>query len=167
LPARSIATRANRASDRAAGTTGTTGTGGQRPLQLPLASRDLQLCLTTYSALLIASGSCNGRLAAGAGGAGGCRRHDHWHGCAVAIDRAGNLAAATSTGGMTNKRYGRVGDSPIIGAGTYANNETCAVSATGSGEFFIVRGSRTTSIRWFSTNSFLSKPRPGKLCREA
>lgn len=56
---------------------------------------------------------------------------------AVALDRAGNLAAATSTGGMTNKRYGRVGDSPIIGAGTYANNETCAVSATGSGEFFI------------------------------
>lgn len=56
---------------------------------------------------------------------------------AVAIDRVGNLAAATSTGGMTNKRYGRVGDSPIIGAGTYANNETCAVSATGSGEFFI------------------------------
>jgi beta-aspartyl-peptidase (threonine type) len=56
---------------------------------------------------------------------------------AVAIDRAGNLAAATSTGGMTNKRYGRVGDSPIIGAGTYANNETCAISATGSGEFFI------------------------------
>jgi L-asparaginase / beta-aspartyl-peptidase len=56
---------------------------------------------------------------------------------AVAIDRLGNLAAATSTGGMTNKRYGRVGDSPIIGAGTYANNETCAVSATGSGEFFI------------------------------
>jgi beta-aspartyl-peptidase (threonine type) len=56
---------------------------------------------------------------------------------AVTIDRIGNLAAATSTGGMTNKRYGRVGDSPIIGAGTYANNETCAVSATGSGEFFI------------------------------
>ncbi|HWM71351.1 MAG TPA: isoaspartyl peptidase/L-asparaginase [Steroidobacteraceae bacterium] len=56
---------------------------------------------------------------------------------AVAIDRAGNLAAATSTGGMTNKRYGRVGDSPIIGAGTYANNKTCAISATGSGEFFI------------------------------
>ncbi len=56
---------------------------------------------------------------------------------AVAIDRGGNLAAATSTGGMTNKRYGRVGDSPIIGAGTYANNESCAVSATGSGEFFI------------------------------
>jgi beta-aspartyl-peptidase (threonine type) len=56
---------------------------------------------------------------------------------AVALDRAGNLAAATSTGGTTNKRYGRVGDSPIIGAGTYANNDSCAVSATGSGEFFI------------------------------
>jgi beta-aspartyl-peptidase (threonine type) len=56
---------------------------------------------------------------------------------AVALDRVGNLAAATSTGGTTNKRYGRVGDSPIIGAGTYANNESCAVSATGSGEFFI------------------------------
>jgi beta-aspartyl-peptidase (threonine type) len=56
---------------------------------------------------------------------------------AVALDRAGNLATATSTGGTTNKRYGRVGDSPIIGAGTYANNESCAVSATGSGEFFI------------------------------
>jgi len=56
---------------------------------------------------------------------------------AVAIDRAGNLAAATSTGGMDNKRWGRVGDSPIIGAGTYANNQTCAVSATGHGEFFI------------------------------
>jgi beta-aspartyl-peptidase (threonine type) len=56
---------------------------------------------------------------------------------AVALDKYGNLAAATSTGGMTNKRYGRVGDSPIIGAGTYANNKTCAVSATGHGEFFI------------------------------
>jgi len=56
---------------------------------------------------------------------------------AVALDHAGNLAAATSTGGTTNKRYGRVGDSPIIGAGTYANNDSCAVSATGSGEFFI------------------------------
>lgn len=56
---------------------------------------------------------------------------------AVAIDIKGNLAAATSTGGMTNKRYGRVGDSPIIGAGTYANNKTCAVSCTGHGEFFI------------------------------
>ncbi|WP_082893663.1 isoaspartyl peptidase/L-asparaginase [Rufibacter ruber] len=56
---------------------------------------------------------------------------------AVALDAYGNLAAATSTGGMTNKRYGRVGDAPIIGAGTYADNGTCAVSATGHGEFFI------------------------------
>ena len=57
-------------------------------------------------------------------------------GC-VALDQFGNLAAGTSTGGMTNKRYGRVGDAPIIGAGTYANNASCAVSATGHGEFFI------------------------------
>ena len=56
---------------------------------------------------------------------------------AVALDQAGNLAAATSTGGMTNKQFGRVGDAPIIGAGTYADNESCAVSATGHGEFFI------------------------------
>jgi L-asparaginase / beta-aspartyl-peptidase len=56
---------------------------------------------------------------------------------AVALDQYGNLAAATSTGGMTNKRWNRVGDAPIIGAGTYANNNTCAVSATGHGEFFI------------------------------
>jgi beta-aspartyl-peptidase (threonine type) len=56
---------------------------------------------------------------------------------AVAVDREGNLAAATSTGGMTNKQFGRVGDAPIIGAGTYADNESCAVSATGHGEFFI------------------------------
>lgn len=56
---------------------------------------------------------------------------------AVACDKNGNIAAATSTGGMTNKRYGRVGDSPMIGAGNYANNKTCAVSCTGSGEFFI------------------------------
>jgi L-asparaginase / beta-aspartyl-peptidase len=56
---------------------------------------------------------------------------------AVALDSSGNLAAATSTGGMTGKRWGRVGDSPIIGAGTYANNASCAVSATGHGEFFI------------------------------
>ena len=56
---------------------------------------------------------------------------------AVALDRAGDLAAATSTGGMTNKRWGRVGDSPIIGAGTYADNRSCAVSATGHGEYFI------------------------------
>jgi beta-aspartyl-peptidase (threonine type) len=57
-------------------------------------------------------------------------------GC-VALDKFGNLTAGTSTGGMTNKRYGRIGDAPIIGAGTYANNNTCAVSATGHGEFFI------------------------------
>ncbi|MDX5436144.1 MAG: isoaspartyl peptidase/L-asparaginase [Pontibacter sp.] len=57
-------------------------------------------------------------------------------GC-VALDAYGNLAAGTSTGGMTNKRYGRVGDAPIIGAGTYADNNTCAVSATGHGEYFI------------------------------
>ena len=56
---------------------------------------------------------------------------------AVALDEFGNIAAATSTGGMTNKKFGRVGDSPMIGAGNYANNETCAVSCTGSGEFFI------------------------------
>lgn len=56
---------------------------------------------------------------------------------AVALDIHGNLAAATSTGGMTNKKFGRVGDSPIIGAGTYANNKTCAISCTGHGEFFI------------------------------
>ena len=56
---------------------------------------------------------------------------------AVACDSDGNVAAATSTGGMTNKRYGRVGDSPLIGSGNYANNKTCAVSCTGSGEFFI------------------------------
>jgi beta-aspartyl-peptidase (threonine type) len=56
---------------------------------------------------------------------------------AVALDKQGHLAAGTSTGGMTNKRFGRVGDSPIIGAGTYANNASCAVSATGHGEYFI------------------------------
>jgi L-asparaginase / beta-aspartyl-peptidase len=56
---------------------------------------------------------------------------------AVALDRAGNLAAATSTGGLTNKLHGRVGDSPLIGAGTYANNHSCAVSGTGQGEYFI------------------------------
>ena len=56
---------------------------------------------------------------------------------AVACDANGNLAAATSTGGMTNKKFGRVGDTPIIGAGTYADNETCAISCTGHGEFFM------------------------------
>jgi beta-aspartyl-peptidase (threonine type) len=66
------------------------------------------------------------------------RDKDH-HGTvgAVALDKAGNLAAGTSTGGTTNKQFGRIGDSPIIGAGTYANNQTCAVSCTGDGEYFI------------------------------
>ena len=56
---------------------------------------------------------------------------------AVAIDKNGNIAAGTSTGGLTNKKYGRIGDSPIIGAGTYANNATCGISCTGTGEYFI------------------------------
>lgn len=65
--------------------------------------------------------------------------HDFKYGTvgAVALDAAGNLAAGTSTGGMTLKRYGRVGDAPIIGAGTFADNKSCAVSATGWGEYFI------------------------------
>ncbi|MBI5267054.1 MAG: isoaspartyl peptidase/L-asparaginase [candidate division Zixibacteria bacterium] len=65
--------------------------------------------------------------------------HETSHGTvgAVALDRSGNLAAATSTGGMTNCRYRRIGDTPIVGAGTYANNKTCAVSTTGHGEFFM------------------------------
>jgi beta-aspartyl-peptidase (threonine type) len=66
-------------------------------------------------------------------------QHDQWFSTvgAVALDQQGNLAAGTSTGGTSNKRWGRVGDSPIIGAGTYASNNSCAVSATGHGEFFI------------------------------
>jgi beta-aspartyl-peptidase (threonine type) len=66
-------------------------------------------------------------------------QHDQWFSTvgAVALDQNGDLAAGTSTGGTSNKRWGRVGDSPIIGAGTYANNNSCAVSATGHGEFFI------------------------------
>lgn len=56
---------------------------------------------------------------------------------AVAVDSQGNIAAGTSTGGMTNKRFGRIGDSPIFGAGTYANNKTCGISCTGHGEYFI------------------------------
>lgn len=60
-------------------------------------------------------------------------------GCAV-LDTYGNICAGTSTGGMTNKKYGRIGDSPIIGAGTYANNKTCAVSCTGHGEYYIRLG---------------------------
>ena len=56
---------------------------------------------------------------------------------AVALDLEGNMAAGTSTGGLTGKRWGRIGDAPVIGAGTYADNRSCAVSATGAGEFFI------------------------------
>jgi len=63
---------------------------------------------------------------------------------AVVKDNCGNLAAGTSTGGLTAKEFGRVGDAPIIGAGTYADNNFCAVSATGTGEFFI----RATVARW-------------------
>ena len=70
------------------------------------------------------------------------KKDENRHGTvgAVAVDKFGNLAAATSTGGMTNKKFGRVGDAPIIGAGTYANNNSCAVSATGWGEYFIRLG---------------------------
>jgi L-asparaginase / beta-aspartyl-peptidase len=70
------------------------------------------------------------------------KKDDDKHGTVgcVALDKNGNLAAGTSTGGMMMKKFGRVGDSPIIGAGTYANNQTCAVSATGYGEYFIRLG---------------------------
>lgn len=71
---------------------------------------------------------------------------------AVAIDKNGNIAAATSTGGLTNKKYNRIGDSPIIGAGTYANNKSCGISSTGTGEFFI----RTLAAHEVS-NQFLYK----------
>lgn len=69
----------------------------------------------------------------------GSKNHDYKYGTVgcVALDQAGNLAAGTSTGGMTNKKYGRVGDAPIIGAGTYCNNETAGISCTGWGEFYI------------------------------
>ena len=67
---------------------------------------------------------------------------------AVALDRQGALAAATSTGGLTGKQYGRVGDTPIIGAGTYANDATCAVSASGKGEEFIRHGVARTIAAW-------------------
>ena len=59
---------------------------------------------------------------------------------AVALDLEGNMAAGTSTGGLTGKRWGRIGDAPVIGAGTYADNRSCAVSATGAGEYFIRAG---------------------------
>lgn len=69
----------------------------------------------------------------------GTKNHDYKFGTVgcVALDQAGNLAAGTSTGGMTNKKYGRVGDAPIIGSGTYCNNETAGISCTGWGEFYI------------------------------
>jgi beta-aspartyl-peptidase (threonine type) len=69
----------------------------------------------------------------------GIKNHDYKFGTVgcIALDKAGNLAAGTSTGGMTNKKYGRVGDAPIIGAGTYCNNETAGISCTGWGEFYI------------------------------
>src|SRR5688500_17537422 len=74
---------------------------------------------------------------------------------AVALDRYGNLAAATSTGGMTNKKFGRVGDTPIIGAGTYANNATCAISCTGWGEYFmrLVIGKTVSAMMEFKNYS--------------
>ncbi len=65
------------------------------------------------------------------------KRDKHGTVGAVAIDKNGNIAAATSTGGMFNKKWNRIGDSPIIGAGTYANNESCGISCTGTGEFYI------------------------------
>ncbi|HSN17299.1 MAG TPA: isoaspartyl peptidase/L-asparaginase [Gammaproteobacteria bacterium] len=79
---------------------------------------------------------------AGKGGSGkddypGTSGHGYGTVGAVALDRYGDLAAGTSTGGLTNKYYGRVGDSPVIGAGTYANSRTCGVSGTGTGEFFM------------------------------
>jgi beta-aspartyl-peptidase (threonine type) len=72
---------------------------------------------------------------------------------AIAVDAHKNLAAGTSTGGTTNKKYGRVGDTPIIGAGTFADNETCAISCTGHGEFF---------IRWVAAHEVASLIKYGK-----
>ncbi len=78
-------------------------------------------------------------MAPGSGDAPSAQTGDSYFGTVgvVALDKAGNLAAGTSTGGMTAKRYGRIGDSPVIGAGTYANNKSCGVSSTGHGEYFI------------------------------
>ena len=74
---------------------------------------------------------------------------------AVAIDKNGNIAAGTSTGGMTNKKYGRIGDVPIIGAGTYANNLTCGISATGTGEYFMrtVAAHEVSSLMYYKNVS--------------
>ncbi|MCI0450950.1 MAG: isoaspartyl peptidase/L-asparaginase [Candidatus Latescibacteria bacterium] len=80
---------------------------------------------------------------------------------AVALDRDGNLAAATSTGGLANKRWGRVGDSPIIGAGTYADNATCAVSCTGRGEIFI-RGAAAHEVSALMRHEKLSVEKAAK-----
>ena len=94
--------------------------------------RGLQKARASDSAKrLVDSGRLKGSLYPG--------NHDSKFGTvgAVALDKHGNLAAATSTGGMTNKKFGRIGDAPIIGAGTYANNATCAISCTGWGEYFI------------------------------
>ena len=86
-------------------------------------------------------------------------------GCA-ALDHEGNLAAGTSTGGMTNKKFGRVCDSPIIGAGTYANNATCAISCTGWGEFFIrVSAAHDVSARMEYTGASLQEAATATLAR--
>ena len=82
-------------------------------------------------------------------------------GCVV-LDMHGNLTAGTSTGGMTNKKYGRIGDSPIIGAGTYANNKTCALSCTGHGEYYI----RLGFARDISALMEYSKLSVDEACRE-
>ncbi|MBD3636497.1 MAG: isoaspartyl peptidase/L-asparaginase [Crocinitomicaceae bacterium] len=81
-------------------------------------------------------------------------------GCVV-VDKYGNLAAATSTGGLTNKKYGRIGDSPIVGAGTYASNKSCAISCTGTGEFFI-RGTIARDIAALMEYKNLSLEEAGK-----
>ncbi|MBL4745097.1 MAG: isoaspartyl peptidase/L-asparaginase [Flavobacteriaceae bacterium] len=89
---------------------------------------------------------------------------DHKYGTvgAVAYDKSGSIAAGTSTGGMTNKKYGRIGDSPIIGAGTYANNTTCGISSTGTGEYFI----RTVAAHEVSSILKYTKSSPKKALQE-
>jgi len=89
---------------------------------------------------------------------------DHKYGTvgAVAMDKNGTIAAGTSTGGMTNKKYGRIGDSPIIGAGTYANNTTCGISSTGTGEYFI----RTVAAHEVSSIIKYTKASPTKALHE-
>jgi beta-aspartyl-peptidase (threonine type) len=85
---------------------------------------------------------------------------DSWYSTVgtVVLDQAGNLAAGTSTGGLSNKRWGRVGDTPIIGAGNYANNASCAVSATGTGEYF---------IRWVVAHSICERVSAGQSIGDA